>query len=368
MRDAGGVDTYWYTSPKHHVLEWLAFHAVAVPALVLLARRAWRVDVPAAPDAVSSSAVWAGKARDPAAGGGNGGTRRVHSSWWLNTLDVLLRIACWGHAAATIYYKTSTGRAVYLFQPCHLSNYILCWLCFNKSPFASKAFYLCVPPFLLLWFAAGTTVHWYVTPSLPTHSPKIHSYITFWYGTLLALVTPDLRGLHMVGEQFNFFSQHIMLVLLPAVWIVKRRYTMYKGMRLSLMMWVVAFLVHFDLLLPVSLTLVGNVNYMMVPPSVYPMGIYPAFYRVIISLFCILLTFFSRHIMGELIIVASGIRKQAEAERLEAVVAEAAAAAAAAKPSHAANHHPAPAADAAVPPPSPPSSRAGVRKRAGSHK
>lgn len=135
---------------------------------------------------------------------------------------------------------------------------------------------------------------------------------------MLALVTPDLRGLHMVGEQFNFFSQHVMLFLLPAVWIAKRRYTMYKGVRLTTLMWAVALLGHFDLLLPVSMTLVGNVNYMLTPPSVYPSHIVPHLYRPIISAVCYLLTVFSRHVLAEGLIVVTGVRRQVERERAEA--------------------------------------------------
>lgn len=141
-RDAGGVETYWFTSPKHHVVEWVAVHAVLLPFMWWISRGAWVVDVPSADAPVKSADVWAGRARDPAATGT--AKPRVHNAWWLNAADAVLRVACYAHAAATIYYKASTGRSVYLFQPCHLSNYILCWLCFNKSPFASKVFYLYV--------------------------------------------------------------------------------------------------------------------------------------------------------------------------------------------------------------------------------
>lgn len=145
---------------------------------------------------------------------------------------------------------------------------------------------------------------------LVTHGIRC-SYINFWYGTLLALAAPDLRGLHLPGEMFNFFSQHTMLFALPAVWIIKRRYNMYKGFWLSILMWAIAFTLHFDLLWPMSILGFGNLNYMLVPPSVYPMALYPQYFRPIVGLFCILLTVFSRYVLAEVIIVLSGIRAQA---------------------------------------------------------
>jgi hypothetical protein len=102
-----------------------------------------------------------------------------------------------------------------------------------------------------------------------------------------------------------------MLFALPAVWIIKRRYIMYKGFWLSILMWAMAFTLHFDLLWPMSILGFGNLNYMLVPPSVYPMAFYPQYFRPIVGLFCILLTVFSRYILAEVIIVLSGIRAQA---------------------------------------------------------
>jgi hypothetical protein len=44
---------------------------------------------------------------------------------------------------------------------------------------------------------------------------------------------PDLRGLDMPLEKFMFFLQHVMLVLLPMVWVAQRRFHLYKVRRRS---------------------------------------------------------------------------------------------------------------------------------------
>jgi hypothetical protein len=139
--DSGGVLLHWYLSPEQHVVEWFAAHAVLLPIIWVLLKFNWPVDVPRASPAASSRDVWAGKVKDASLSADDVKVT-PSSGWLLNALDWLFRLLCFGHCAATIYYKISTGRAVYLLQPCHLSNYVLCYLCFDKSLFGGKLFYL----------------------------------------------------------------------------------------------------------------------------------------------------------------------------------------------------------------------------------
>ena len=85
--DSAKVHTYWYTTPRHFVLEWLGTHAALLPVIALLALMPWAVDVPrvVAAARVTAADVWTGRVTDPKAvssqslarkrGGGAGGCR-----------------------------------------------------------------------------------------------------------------------------------------------------------------------------------------------------------------------------------------------------------------------------------------------------
>lgn len=141
---------------------------------------------------------------------------------------------------------------------------------------------------------------------------------------MLALVTPDTRGLERPFEIEYFFGQHIMLLLLPCVWVATRRYDMYKGPRVTVALWAIATLVHFDALWPISVLLRGNVNYMLAPPKVYPHDLYPQYYRAIVTAFCLSLHFMSRYVFAEAAIVVCGVRGQLAKEQAAAAAAAAA--------------------------------------------
>lgn len=125
--DAGGVPTYWFLEPKQYILETIICNAVFIPLAWWLNRKPWPVDIPRA-------RTVADKAGPPTA-----------VPAWLKALDYFLRVVCVACLGATLYYKLSTGRLVYCFQPCHLSNLLLTYLCFSRSETAGKLFYLCVP-------------------------------------------------------------------------------------------------------------------------------------------------------------------------------------------------------------------------------
>ena len=54
------------------------------------------------------------------------------------------------------------------------------------------------------------------------------SYLSTWYGALLALASPDLRGQTLFLEIHNFFLQHAVLLVLPMLWIAQRRFHLYE--------------------------------------------------------------------------------------------------------------------------------------------
>ena len=62
---------------------------------------------------------------------------------------------------------------------------------------------------------------------LPRPRPAF-SYLSTWYGALLALASPDLRGQTLFLEIHNFFLQHAVLLVLPMLWIAQRRFHLYE--------------------------------------------------------------------------------------------------------------------------------------------
>jgi hypothetical protein len=256
---------YWFVSPATTGLE---FAAVLV-ALALLIRALTRG---------SRAALWkvAIPARSP--------TWTPRADTGLAIADYGLRLVCVICAVLTVYYKIETNRIAYLLQPCHLSNFLLAALCFvdpAKSAVAQGLFF----------FNLNTS-----------------------FGTLIALLAPDTINLRLPGEHAFFFSQHYMLLLLPLVWLLRRRYALYRGWRLTLLMWAYFAVMHWAAFLPTSILDNKNVNYMMLPPSVYPRALFPEFYRPIVLVACIGITFLVRHALLEPLLWLGGSYRDARRE------------------------------------------------------
>ena len=66
----------------------------------------------------------------------------------------------------------------------------------------------------------------------------------------------------MPGECVSFFVQHVLLVGLPVVYIARRRFHLYEPRIWYCFSWKLLF--HTDVLVPVSLALGGNLNYVVV--------------------------------------------------------------------------------------------------------
>lgn len=216
----------------------------------------------------------------------------------------MLQVLCWACAAATLFYKGSTGRLIYLLQPCHLSNALL--LLLTLLPRGSR---------LATWLFFF----------------NLHTA----YGTWMAVLMPDLKNLILPGEVLYFFTQHGMLLALPAVWLVRRRYALFAhSARLTTLMWALFALLHFGVLLPVSLMTNTNINYMMMPFNGYPKALVPQLYRHVVTAACLGLTFLMRlgYVGG--IVWATGASADAAAEmkHAEAVGGAPAAVAAAGSP------------------------------------
>ena len=212
---ANAMVAFWFLTPEHHVIETLLVNAVFVPLALWLWRAPWRVAVAGAP-------------RPRAACGSP-----------LALLDGALGALTWVCGAATLWYKLHTDcagrvRLAYLLQPCHISNFMLMALSLG-------------------WGARSGAL--------------FEVYQCTVFGALFALATPDTRGLDLPFEKLYFFVQHGLLLLLPAVWIARRRFPLVEDWRAWVCCWAGMTLVHWDVFAAANLLTGHNVNYMMVPPQ-----------------------------------------------------------------------------------------------------
>ncbi|KAI8384020.1 transmembrane protein [Blakeslea trispora] len=137
----------------------------------------------------------------------------------------------------TLIHKIIRSRVWFMMQPCHASG-------------------------LLLLLAL-------VYPNKRSPYPHIifNIYLHLQWGALAALAFPDLREHSMIGETFNFFAEHILLLVVPVYMIYSRRYVVLPKSRemLFLSFFSYAFF-HTPVLHLASLVSGLNLNYMFAPP------------------------------------------------------------------------------------------------------
>lgn len=198
--DAESVITYWHTAPQEFVREWLLTHAALLPLAWLLSGAVWRIAVAGRPPRVSSADVWSGKVTDPKRVGAASPTasRRGRPRTLLDRVLDAVEGVCIALLPvvllALVYHKGTTGRIAYFFQPCHLQSITL---------------------LLLATVARG--------PS-GAGAKLFQLYLATIYGPVLAMVAPDLREQHGFMEIPLFWAEHVVLVLLPVLWILRRKY------------------------------------------------------------------------------------------------------------------------------------------------
>jgi len=265
--------------------------ACLLPLLLWLSRRKWTRDVPAIPRVLNSSDVWSNKDPEKSTKDSVYASARARVGGFLGALDSVCTLILWVCGVLTVYFKFHSDCAgrpklAYLVQPCHLSNFIL--LLLSLMPGSSSAD-------LLFEF-----------------------YLSTVFGALCALATPDTRGLDILPisfsptgavlyslEKVSFFTQHALLVLVPCIWILRRRFTLLAPPSIdavpTVFSWAFLALVHWDLYAPLSLLTGHNVNYMLVPPG-GPLHLFPPpYYRIIMGAACLLFAYIAR--IGECVCV-----------------------------------------------------------------
>ncbi|KAI8141061.1 transmembrane protein, partial [Fennellomyces sp. T-0311] len=154
----------------------------------------------------------------------------------LESICLVLLVASFG---TTVVHKAVTGTLLFLMQPCHVSAG-------------------------LLILVMGWPDHKY--PIVPRLLFNIYLH-TLW-GAILALIWPDLRDHDMLGEIFNFFMEHILVLVLPFYMALTRRYVVIPpSIDMALFSFFLYAAYHSPVLHVSSLLSGFNLNYALVPPA-----------------------------------------------------------------------------------------------------
>ncbi|CAO3621365.1 unnamed protein product [Mucor fragilis] len=182
----------------------------------------------------------------------------------METVCLILMIASY---AVTVVHKSVTGTKYFLLQPCHASAVIL--VIIMAWPNDRSQF---VPQLLF------------------------NIYLHTLWGSVLALVFPDLRDHDMLGEVSNFFLEHGLILVLPFYLLTTKRYVV---LPLNLDMALFSFFLyasyHSPLLHAVSLWSGYNINYTLVSPALIG-----HWYRFVMYGSAFLLMFITRYVAVEL--------------------------------------------------------------------
>ncbi|KAI8339725.1 TMEM164 family-domain-containing protein [Chlamydoabsidia padenii] len=94
-------------------------------------------------------------------------------------------------------------------------------------------------------------------------------YLHTQWGGLAALVFPDLRDHHYLGETFNFFAEHILILLAPIYMIYSGRYLVLPtSTDMAMLSFSLFSLFHSPLLHICALKSGLNLNYLFTPPPI----------------------------------------------------------------------------------------------------
>ncbi|KAI7885553.1 hypothetical protein K492DRAFT_203958 [Lichtheimia hyalospora FSU 10163] len=233
----------WYITPTHHAIEFLTLAPLYTIFTLLYAKRVLRS--PGAYQLLTS-------------------TEQRPARSLLETLLFVMLIASF---TVTVIHKAVTGTLLFLMQPCHASAF-------------------------LLILVMGWPNHKY--PLIPRLLFNIYLH-TLW-GTILALIWPDLRDHEMLGEIFNFFMEHTLILVVPLYMTLTRRYPVLPiSVDMALFSFFLYAAYHSPVLHISSLLSGYNLNYALVPPALTFLIAAGPWYRFIMYTSALLLMFITRY-------------------------------------------------------------------------
>ncbi|KAI9277571.1 transmembrane protein [Sporodiniella umbellata] len=152
-------------------------------------------------------------------------------------VEHLLALGVFSSFSLTLYHKIVRKNKMFMLQPCHMgAGLLLFTLCNpNKSSIAMNLLF--------------------------------NIYLHTQWGGIAALLFPDLRDHELFGETFNFFAEHILILVAPVYMIYSGRYLLLPpSLPMTLLSFSVFSFFHSPILQICSLTSGLNLNYMFSPP------------------------------------------------------------------------------------------------------
>ncbi|KAI9183080.1 hypothetical protein H9P43_003997 [Blastocladiella emersonii ATCC 22665] len=239
----------WYLSPVQHGIEFVLFNAFFVVFFVVFLKRALLPGTPV--DAALRLAKKGASAKR-------------------SKLDMTIVAILVASLSLVTYHKSNSGSLNFMLQPCHVSMLTLI--------------------VMLLWDQRSSVPH-----------VMYNIYLHTMWGTLLAILSPDLRDAKQPLEAENFWFEHWALLITPLLLAWSNRLAVFpRSFDLAMAAFLAKALYHSLVLAPVALRSGNNLNYMLEPP-LGPLELFKEFYRLVMYLFCCLLTYFTRYVLVEIV-------------------------------------------------------------------
>ncbi|KAG0379449.1 hypothetical protein BGX24_000335 [Mortierella sp. AD032] len=237
----------WYLSPRRHTVEFVIYNALFLYTVRYFYKRAL---YPGSPISKLFTAYVPPAKK--------------------SKIEISVMVILTSSLLITVYQKWARGGLLYLMQPCHMSAMLL--ISILAGPKDKKW------PHILL-----------------------NIYFHIMWGTMLALLSPDLRDYDLFFEVENFFIEHYLLLLAPIYMIWSNRYVIWPfSMDVALMSFSIFALYHSFILSTMALIKGQNLNYLLMPPP-GPLQAFGKWYRPVMYLFCVLLTM-TRYVLVEVVI------------------------------------------------------------------
>lgn len=160
------------------------------------------------------------------------------SAW----VDVPVRVVLALSYAASVWYKyTSVGGPLFLLMPCHLITAAVVALSLVPSS---------ASPAVLTAAAYANNV----------------AFVLLW-GPILALVFPETESLLLPGEVVHYYLYHVIIMVLPALWILSGRFRAHSGAAPFFVAWAIYIFMNCIPTQFAALLSGRNVAFMLTPPT-----------------------------------------------------------------------------------------------------
>lgn len=212
-RELLSIDGSWYLSPKQHAFEFIVINAIMVMCFLHFLRKTY-----------SEFSI----------------LMKSKKSKMLPRRAFRVRVFSFSFfvcLCATIIYKINRYSLIFLLQPCHMNMMLLI----------------------------------FITEILDRDSKLAHIVFNIIlhisWGTLMAIVFPDLRGYDQYLELECFWVEHILLLIIPLYCIYSERFiVMEPSSSLALVSFFIIGLYHSFILSALALIYGKNLNYVLSPP------------------------------------------------------------------------------------------------------